>query len=60
MKSLRKGTPVIHYLEGQSKDVSKGGSMRLGAYDCEIKAETLTAKIMKLVESQSDIVTALK
>tara|TARA_B100000925_G_scaffold142604_2_gene106812 strand:+ start:8473 stop:10071 length:1599 start_codon:yes stop_codon:yes gene_type:complete len=40
-----KGTPVIHYLEGQSKDVSKGGSMRLGAYGCEIKSGTLTAKI---------------
>ena len=39
------GTPVIHYIEGQSKDVSKGGSMRLGAYDCEIKSGTLTEKV---------------
>jgi CTP synthase len=39
------GTPIIHYLEGQSKEVSKGGSMRLGAYDCEIKSGTLTSKI---------------
>ncbi len=39
------GTPVIHYIRGQSKDVSKGGSMRLGAYDCEIKSGTLTEKV---------------
>ena len=42
--SNRRGS-VIHYIEGQSKDVSKGGSMRLGAYDCEIKPGTLTEKV---------------
>ena len=32
-----KGDLVVHYMEGQSKDGSKGGSMRLGAYDCTLK-----------------------
>lgn len=27
---------IIHYMEGQSKDGTKGGSMRLGAYDCQL------------------------
>ena len=30
------GSPVIHYMVGQTKDGSKGGSMRLGAYDCDL------------------------
>ncbi len=37
--------PVIHIMEEQ-KDVSaKGGTMRLGAYPCKIKADTLAYKI---------------
>ena len=32
-------------MEGQSKEVSKGGSMRLGAYDCSIEKGTLAHKI---------------
>ncbi len=43
----QKGSPVIHYMKGQTKDGKKGGSMRLGAYDCQIKKETLGAKIYK-------------
>ena len=39
------GEPVIHYMEGQSKDGAKGGSMRLGAYDCDIAANSLAFKI---------------
>lgn len=39
------GIPVVHYMEGQSRGGSKGGSMRLGAYDCEIKAGTLAQKV---------------
>ena len=30
------GSPIIHYMVGQTKDGSKGGSMRLGAYDCDL------------------------
>ncbi|MCK5883121.1 MAG: CTP synthase [Bacteriovoracaceae bacterium] len=39
------GTPVIHYMEGQSADGRKGGSMRLGAYDCRLESGTLAHKI---------------
>jgi CTP synthase len=37
--------PVIHFMEGQSEDMSKGGSMRLGAYDCDIEKNTLAHTI---------------
>ena len=36
--------PVIDLLPGQ-KDCDKGGTMRLGAYDCEIKPGTLAYKV---------------
>ena len=39
------GTSVIDFIEGQSKDVAKGGSMRLGAYDCELKPKSLARDI---------------
>ncbi|MBP9674504.1 MAG: CTP synthase, partial [Bacteriovoracaceae bacterium] len=39
------GTPVIHYMQGQSKDGRKGASMRLGAYDCSLKEGSLGQKI---------------
>lgn len=39
------GTPVIHFMKGQSHDLKKGGSMRLGAYDCDIKSGSLAEKI---------------
>jgi len=39
------GDFVIHFMEGQSKNMSKGGSMRLGAYDCELEKGTLAYKI---------------
>ncbi|MBT7611121.1 MAG: CTP synthase [Bacteriovoracaceae bacterium] len=39
------GEQVVHYMEGQSKEGRKGGSMRLGAYDCELKAGSLAEKI---------------
>lgn len=41
----KEGEKVIHYLSGQSKEGTKGGSMRLGAYDCEISKGTLAEKI---------------
>lgn len=40
-----RGTPVIHYLEGQSEKMSKGGSMRLGAYPCALKKGSLAESI---------------
>ncbi len=36
--------PVINLLPGQ-KDCDKGGTMRLGAYDCDIKPGTLASKV---------------
>ena len=40
-----KGTPVIDYIVGQSKDGAKGGSMRLGAYNCELKPGSLAHEV---------------
>jgi CTP synthase len=39
------GDQVVHYMEGQSKKGRKGGSMRLGAYDCVLKPGSMAAKI---------------
>lgn len=39
------GEPVIHYMEGQTKEGSKGGSMRLGAYACHLETGSLAHKI---------------
>ena len=40
-----KGTPVIHYMKGQSDSGPKGGTMRLGAYSCQLKKDTLAMDI---------------
>lgn len=45
MEFTDKGSMVVHYMNGQSKDVAKGGSMRLGAYACDLKEGTLAHKI---------------
>lgn len=45
MEFDKDGDFVIHYMEGQSKEGKKGASMRLGAYDCELKKNTLAYKI---------------
>ena len=37
--------PVIHIMETQKSVTEKGGTMRLGAYSCIIKKETLAYKI---------------
>jgi CTP synthase len=39
------GELVVHYMEGQKREGAKGGNMRLGAYDCAIKSDTLAARI---------------
>lgn len=39
------GSLVVHYMEGQSKDGAKGGSMRLGAYDCVVRNGSLAMQI---------------
>ena len=35
--------PVIDFMPGQNEDIDKGGTMRLGAYPCMVKAGTLLA-----------------
>ena len=42
--------PVIHIMEEQKKVTKKGGTMRLGAYPCIIKPNTLASKIYKQKE----------
>lgn len=37
--------PVIHIMEEQKNIDQKGGTMRLGAYDCIIKENTLVSKV---------------
>jgi len=37
--------PVIDLMEEQKKITDKGGTMRLGSYDCEIKPNSLASKI---------------
>ncbi|SEL30336.1 CTP synthase [Parapedobacter koreensis] len=37
--------PVIHLMEAQKKVKNMGGTMRLGAYDCEVKKGTKAASI---------------
>ncbi len=39
--------PVIHIMEDQKGIHKKGGTMRLGAYSCKIKPETLAYKIYR-------------
>jgi len=41
----KNGDFVVHYMEGQSKEGTKGASMRLGAYDCHIVKGTLAHKV---------------
>ena len=42
---IKTNYPVIDLLPGQKTTNDKGGTMRLGAYDCEIKAGTLAYKV---------------
>ncbi len=37
--------PVIHLQEGQKNVTHKGGTMRLGAYPCELKPESLALRV---------------
>ncbi len=45
MEFADKGDFVVHYMEGQSEHIAKGGSMRLGAFDCAIKPGSLAERI---------------
>ncbi|MEA9357762.1 CTP synthase [Bacteriovorax sp. PP10] len=39
------GAHLIHYMEGQSEKGTKGGSMRLGSYDCHLEPKSLAMKV---------------
>ncbi|MBC7427265.1 MAG: CTP synthase [Bacteriovorax sp.] len=39
------GDHLIHYMEGQSDKGSKGGSMRLGSYECFLEPKSLAEKV---------------
>lgn len=41
---------VIDFMPGQSDDVDKGGTLRLGAYPCVIKPDTVLAKLYGTTE----------
>ncbi|MCF8059376.1 MAG: CTP synthase [Bacteriovoracaceae bacterium] len=41
----QKGEYVVHYMVGQSEELAKGGTMRLGAYDCHLEKGTLAQKV---------------
>lgn len=45
MEFGKDGEFVIHFMEGQSKEISKGGSMRLGAYGCHLEKGSLASKV---------------
>lgn len=38
-------SPVVHYIEGQQDIDKKSGTMRLGAYDCKLKKDSLAYSI---------------
>jgi len=38
---LSEDQAIIHYMQGQGSDVEKGGTMRLGAYPCVLRAGSL-------------------
>lgn len=44
MEFSDKGDFIVHYMSGQ-KEAQKGGTMRLGAYDCNLTSGTLAHKI---------------
>jgi CTP synthase len=39
------GSQIIHYMKDQSKDGRKGGSMRLGAYPCQLEEGSLAHRV---------------
>lgn len=39
--------PVVHFVKGQEEITKKSGTMRLGAYDCEIAKDTLAYEVYK-------------
>ena len=38
-------SPVVHYVKGQHEDIKKSGTMRLGAYDCDLTKDTIARSL---------------
>lgn len=45
--SITTQNPVIHFVEGQEGLRKKSGTMRLGAYDCELTKDSIVANLYK-------------
>lgn len=52
VKSTHKENHIIHFLPGQDKNRAKGGTLRLGAYDCKIVKGTKTHKLYNQINIQ--------
>lgn len=39
--------PVIHFVQGQTTNIKKSATMRLGAYDCELEKDSLVRDLYK-------------
>ncbi len=39
--------PVIHFVDGQSLNIKKSGTMRLGSYDCELEKESIVRELYR-------------
>lgn len=50
LENYKQGTKVIDYMSGQSADITKGASMRLGAYDCKLTTDSHAQKIYQHAE----------
>lgn len=46
-KSNSSKNHVIHFVEGQSDTLKKSGTMRLGAYDCDLEKDTIVRELYK-------------
>lgn len=38
---------VVHFVDGQHDNIKKSGTMRLGAYDCELEKDTISRELYK-------------
>jgi CTP synthase len=38
---------VIHFVAGQTENIKKSGTMRLGSYDCELEKDTIVRELYK-------------
>ncbi len=45
-------SPIIHLLKGQTDDMDKGGTLRLGLYNCALKEGTITQRAYQKLNIQ--------